>query len=867
MAEVTVTLPDSEYENFPGNYVDWQLLSGRPSLGMTLSEDSAAELYLGQVRLFDSGVVGLNIEDSSSGGFSGSDDLSTQMEQNGTITFTASDGETLVVTGISDSTDPYSWTPTNSAEVIAFANHIRGLFSAGQRGLTVTFNDNVPTTPDLTVDTPTRSPSGDLTPGESFTLSTTVRNEGDGSSPATTLRWRRSTNTFISTSDPEVGTDAVGTLAAGGTSAESITLTAPSSPGTYYYGATVDSVTGESDTGNNRSGHQTVVVLSSLTAPSFADDTGDSQSWTVGNAISPLTVPAASGNPTPTYAVVGSLPAGLAFSTGSRRISGTPTSSGSGTIRIRATNSEGDDDWTVSYNTAGAAPVAPGPPSTPSLTAGIERLTATWSAPSAPGTHSITSYDVRYRQGISGSWTTINPATSGSRTYTITGLDAGSSYQVEVRAVSAAGDGAWSGTASGVPTVTGVPSAPTSVSLVPSTSPLGLTISWDIPSSDGGMAITTYETQHRVSPDGPSFLLQVGTQEIRQATLAATGLPPQFSQYQLTAGETYDVRIRANNGDGVLNIGVWSAWYTATVPGSGASEPTITALTSADSALAVQWSLPSDDGGSPITFYDVRYRIGSSSWTTIDSATMVGRRNYTIAMLTNGIEYEVQVRAVNAIGNGAWSDSESATPVAGTTLVIIQDPDAPDMPILVRPVAPGRAEIITVRSGNHELTVTWEAPDEEGTNGIDYYDLRIRSAASSRSPEEVEEFTVLDRIAPDDREHTIKGLANHVEFEVQVRAVSVNITTDNIELALQGAWSEGVVGIPEPEREAAQGVVRIVTWDDRIWGITADGRHHGHVRPCQLLDGARGHPPSLHPCHRCFRVQRCARRAVHLHHD
>ena len=82
--------------------------------------------------------------------------------------------------------------------------------------------------------------------------------------------------------------------------------------------------------------------LSVLAAPSFADDTGDAQTWTIGGAITPLTVPAAAGNPTPTYATVGTLPGGIAFDTSTRVISGTPTAQGSGTIRIRATNTRGD---------------------------------------------------------------------------------------------------------------------------------------------------------------------------------------------------------------------------------------------------------------------------------------------------------------------------------------------------------------------------------------------------------------------------------------------------------------------------------------------------------------------------------------------
>ena len=78
-----------------------------------------------------------------------------------------------------------------------------------------------------------------------------MTNVGDGESPATTLRYYRSADATISSSDTEVGTDAVGALSASGTSAESIDLTAPSTAGRYYYGACVEAVSGESDTTNN----------------------------------------------------------------------------------------------------------------------------------------------------------------------------------------------------------------------------------------------------------------------------------------------------------------------------------------------------------------------------------------------------------------------------------------------------------------------------------------------------------------------------------------------------------------------------------------------------------------------------------------
>ena len=113
--------------------------------------------------------------------------------------------------------------------------------------------------PDLVVDRPTVSESAPDA-GASFTLSATVRNQGNGSSSFTTLRYYRSTDSTITASDTAVGTDSVSGLSASGTSPESINQTAPDTPGTYYYGTCVDAVSGESDTTNNCSTAVTVTV-------------------------------------------------------------------------------------------------------------------------------------------------------------------------------------------------------------------------------------------------------------------------------------------------------------------------------------------------------------------------------------------------------------------------------------------------------------------------------------------------------------------------------------------------------------------------------------------------------------------------------
>ena len=133
--------------------------------------------------------------------------------------------------------------------------------------------------PDLIVESPSVS-DNTLTTGQLFTLSATVRNQGTGSSAATTLRYYQSSDATISTSDTEVGRESVSGLSASGTSAESISLNAPLSAGTYYYGACVNSVTGESDTDNNCS--NAVTVSASQAVEHFDFDLDPDNRWPEG---------------------------------------------------------------------------------------------------------------------------------------------------------------------------------------------------------------------------------------------------------------------------------------------------------------------------------------------------------------------------------------------------------------------------------------------------------------------------------------------------------------------------------------------------------------------------------------------------------
>ena len=100
------------------------------------------------------------------------------------------------------------------------------------------------TAPDLIV---TLSPSStNVVPSTTITLSVLISNVGDGDSSAITLRWYVSADNTLDTNTdtPLLPIWALGQIGAGTSIAVPSTITASNTPGSYYYFACVDGVTG-----------------------------------------------------------------------------------------------------------------------------------------------------------------------------------------------------------------------------------------------------------------------------------------------------------------------------------------------------------------------------------------------------------------------------------------------------------------------------------------------------------------------------------------------------------------------------------------------------------------------------------------------
>jgi titin len=258
-----------------------------------------------------------------------------------------------------------------------------------------------------------------------------------------------------------------------------------------------------------------------------------------------------------------------------------------------------------------------------------------------------------------------------------------------------------------------LPSAPAIASLTPSDQ--AITVVWTAPASNGGSDITSYDLRY-IRSDATDKADDSWTvrEDIWSSGLLQYGLN-ESTGFNLSGGVRYDVQVRAVNDAG---DGPWSA-AAADTPRTTPGAPTIDVVSPGNYALSITWSAPADDGGADITSYDLRYIRSDAtdkaddSWTVREDIWSSGLLQYglnesTGFNLSGGVRYDVQVRAVNAVGNGSWSASETGTP------------RSPSQPVTV----PGAPASLLVTPGDGSLSIAWSAPADDGGADVTSYDLR-----------------------------------------------------------------------------------------------------------------------------------------------
>ena len=393
-------------------------------------------------------------------------------------------------------------------------------------------------------------------------------------------------------------------------------------------------------------------------------------------------------------------------------------------FEVRAVTAAGSGPSVTMTATPEAVVHPPSAPRNLRATQGNGRVTLTWEAPSSDGGAPITDY--AYRVDGTGAWRSAGLDLREE----VGDLTNGREHSFEVRAINTAGD-------SPAANVTATPMAPVVLPPPPSSpsAPRNLratpgngrvTLSWEAPSSDGGAPITDYA--YRVD----------GTGAWRSA-----GLDLREEVGDLTNGREHSFEVRAVNAAGNSPAASVTATPMAPVvlspPSSSPSAPRNLRATPGDGRVTLSWEAPSSDGGAPIT--DYAYRVdGTGAWRSagLDLREEVGD-------LTNGREHGLEVRAVNAAGDGPAA-SVTATPMA--PVVLPPPPSSPSAPRNLR-----------ATPGDGRVTLRWERPSSDGGAAITHYEYQVDGAGSWKS-------------AGADLREAVTGLTNGREYRFEVRAVN-----------------------------------------------------------------------------------------------
>ena len=307
-------------------------------------------------------------------------------------------------------------------------------------------------------------------------------------------------------------------------------------------------------------------------------------------------------------------------------------------------------------------------PPAPSVSAerGNGQVDLTWTAGTsgAAGEASYaaptTGWQVRTNDGA---WTDIADSSADTTSHSVTGLDNGTAYTFEVRAVNSQGGGA-AGSAGPVTPAT-TPSAP---DVSAERGDGSVTLSWTA-GDNGGSAVTAWHLQVN---DGEWMAIADSGADTDSHTVSG-----------LDNGTEYTFGVRAAN-----DVGDGAAGSASATPATTPSAPMVNAI-AGDGTVTLTWT-PGDDGGSAVTAWHVQ--INGGDWVSMTERGLpLGVHAAPIPGLTNGTTYTIGVRAANDVGNGAAGEA-TATPA--TT-----------------PAAP----TVTATGSSGQITVSWTAGDDGGS--------------------------------------------------------------------------------------------------------------------------------------------------------
>ncbi|MGV8850467.1 MAG: fibronectin type III domain-containing protein, partial [Propionibacteriaceae bacterium] len=199
-----------------------------------------------------------------------------------------------------------------------------------------------------------------------------------------------------------------------------------------------------------------------------------------------------------------------------------------------------------------------------------------------------------------------------------------------------------------------------------------------------------------------------GTAEVGYKIQRADTINGTYSDIGTALANASAFTVPAAAGTGYYRVVAWNAaGETASnsvqVSSFAPDAPTNLAGTSgtAGGSLNLSWTAPANDGGSPITGYEIQKSpaTGAPVWTA--AATVGNVTSTTVTGLTWNANYIFQVRAVNAAGPSAWSAASASVHATGV-------PGAP-------------TGVVGSNATSTSIDLSWTPPVDNGGLAIDRY--------------------------------------------------------------------------------------------------------------------------------------------------
>ena len=318
-------------------------------------------------------------------------------------------------------------------------------------------------------------------------------------------------------------------------------------------------------------------------------------------------------------------------------------------VIVKADDSNGGTDTiavTVNVDNETERPLAPARPSVSS--GSTTSVNVMWSAPSNTGRPAITSYDLQYREGMTGNWMD-GPQDVNVTNSPIMGLKEDTEYQVQVRASNSDGDGPWSSPGPGRTNVQGnrVPEFP------------GMSATRSFPETVGDATVQSAgdvgNPVTATDDDGHTLTYSLEGADKDEFTIDSSGQiwTKVEESYDRETRAIYSVMVRVDDRNGGTDmIAVTVNVDNETEPPLVPAAPSVSAAST--TSVNVTWNAPSNTGRPAITSYDLQYKKSSESgWS--NGPQDVTPTSSAITNLTEDTEYQVQVLASNSDGDGPWS--------------------------------------------------------------------------------------------------------------------------------------------------------------------------------------------------------------------